>query len=68
VANLIEAIQERCSELRTEYIPTYESIGPAGSVGVFLMKESIRKAEQAIAEGDTIAMVGCLQDLRDFKL
>jgi hypothetical protein len=66
--NLIEAIQERCNELREEYIPAYESIGPAGMFGVAMMKMGISRAEEAIATGDTVGMVAALQELREFKL
>ena len=66
--NVIEAIQAKCEELRTEYIPAYESIGARGTFAVIMMRESIKKAEQAIAAGDTIQMIASLQELRDFKL
>ena len=66
--NVIEAIQAKCEELRTEYIPAYESIGVPGTFAVIMMRESIKKAEQAIATGDTIQMIASLQELRDFKL
>lgn len=68
MANLIEAIQERCNELRDEYIPVYQSIGPGGTLAIALMRHSISLAEKAIAEMDTVAMVTALKDLREFKL
>lgn len=68
MANLIEAIQERCNELRDEYIPLYQSIGPAGDFAIMMIRHSISLAEKAIAEMDTVAMVTALKDLREFKL
>ena len=68
--NLIEAIQERCAELREVYIPAYESplIAGAGALAVMLMKDAMRRAEARIAIGDTVGMIASLQELRDFEL
>lgn len=65
---LIGAIQERCNELRNEYIPAYEEIGPAGIFATTMMRMAITRAEEAIATGDTVGMVASLQELREFKL
>jgi hypothetical protein len=66
--NLIEAIQRKVAEMREEYIPAYQSIGPAGAFGVAMMRAAIQKAESAVATMDTVEMVRSLQELRDFKL
>jgi len=66
--NLIEAIQSRIEELKTEYIPAYMSIGPSGAFGIALMRSAIGAAEKAIANGDTVEMVRSLRQLRDFEL
>ena len=66
--NLVEAIQSKVVEMREEYIPTYQSIGPAGAFGVMLIRDAIQRAEQAVATMDTVALVSSLQELRDFKM
>ena len=65
---LIGAIQERCNELRDEYIPAYEAIGPAGMFATTMMKMAITRAETSIATMDTVEMVKSLEELRGFKL
>ena len=66
--NLIEVIQRKVAEMREEYIPAYQSVGPAGAFGMALVRSAIQKAEQAVATMDTVEMVRSLQELRDFKL
>jgi len=65
MANLIEAIQERCNYIRTEILPAYEEIGPAGFIGKTLLKADITRAESVIASGDTIEMIAVLKELRE---
>lgn len=66
--NLIEAIQSKVAEMRETYIPAYQSIGPAGTFGVMVIRTAIQQAEQAVATMDTVEMVRMLQELRDIKL
>lgn len=66
--NLIEAIQEKCNQLRNEYIPAYQSIGPAGMFGVAMMRMAIERAENSIATMDTLGMISALKELREFEL
>lgn len=65
---LIGAIQAKCNELRDEYIPAYEAIGPAGAFAIAMMRFAIKKAEEAVASGDTIGMISSLNELREFKM
>lgn len=66
--NLIEAIQHKVAEIREEYIPAYQSIGPAGAFGVMVMRTAIQQAEHAVAMMDTAEMIRMLQELRDLKM
>lgn len=68
MANLVEAMQARCNELRETHIPAYEEIGPAGAFGLLMMKDAIRRAEAAIASGDVVACVSTYKELQEFEL
>jgi hypothetical protein len=55
------------SRIRDELMPMYASIGPAGGFALAMMRSSLDRAAIAMAEGDTVAMIRCLQELRDYK-
>jgi len=63
--NLIEGLQKEMNRCR-EVLKEYESI-PQGAFGAFHIKESIRKAEWAIASGDVIEMMAVYRDLKEIK-
>jgi hypothetical protein len=65
MANLVEAIQERCNFIRENVIPKYDRIGPAGHIGKMLLKQEVAAAEGVIAMGDVVEMVKTLQSLRE---
>lgn len=65
MANMIEAIQERCNYIRDKIIPQYERIGPAGTFGKMMLQNDISNAEAVIAGGDVVQMVTTLQSLRE---
>ena len=61
--NLAEGIRDeirRCRELREQYT----AIGAPGVFGAAMIEQSIRKAEDAQAEGDLIAMMRAYEMLR----
>lgn len=65
---LADALPKEQARVR-DLIPMYESTGP-GRVGRFAitcMKQSLEKAEKAAAEGDVVAMLRALEDLRAWK-
>ena len=66
--NLIEVLQNKVAEMREEYLPVYQTIGPAGAFVVAMVHSAIQKAEQAVATMDVVEMVRSLQELRNFKL
>lgn len=67
MANLVEAIQKRCNELRDNYLPEYDKI-PTGVFAATMIRASIREAEKAIASGDVVACVTALKDLQSYSL
>lgn len=62
--NLIEGIQQECHRVR-ELIPHYDALGPVGTFGGLVLRESIREGEAAIASGDVTRMVEALKDLKE---
>lgn len=67
MSNIIEAIQQECNRLRDTVIPEYDKI-PTGVFAATIMRDAIRRAEKAVASGDSIACVSSLQELRGFTL
>ena len=63
--NLLEGIQKEQKRLREELIPLYERIGPAGIVGIVMMKASIDGGDRAIASGDVVEMLRACGDLQE---
>lgn len=61
--NLIEGIQKEQARVR-EVLKQYESI-PQGAFGAVMLKQALKNSEKAIAEGDTIKMLSCYQELKD---
>jgi len=64
--NLIEGLHEEMDRVR-EIIKEYEAI-PAGAFAAAMMKASIKRAENTIDTGDTIAMMKSLEDLKTYEL
>jgi hypothetical protein len=53
--NIIQGIQDQCNRVR-RLIEIYET-DPMGFIAIALMEQDIKTAENAIASGDTVAMV-----------
>lgn len=63
--NIIEGIQKevvRCRELLKEY----EAI-PQGAFGAAMLKITITKAEEAVAQGDTVEMLRSYEALKEIE-
>jgi len=63
--NLIEGIQaelERNRELLKDYLEI-----PTGAFGATMIKLGIEAAEKAIAQGDTVQMLRCYNELKESK-
>lgn len=48
-------------------IPLYEEIGPAGRFALAMMKASLKQANRAIMNGDTVGMIAAYKDLEGYK-
>jgi len=69
MANIIEAIQARCNELRDVYLPIYDELPEhAGVFAATMIRQSIKNAEAAIASGDAVECVAALKYLQEYKL
>lgn len=66
-ASLGTELPKEMARIRDIVIPQYQSIGPAGSFAIALMKERLDRAAKAMAEGDLLAMISCYRQLKDFK-
>jgi hypothetical protein len=64
--NLIEALQEEIKRVN-EIIAEYEKF-PSGIFAATMMKQSVKNAESAIAQMDTIEMIYALKDLQEYEL
>lgn len=62
-----EALPKAMARVRDELMPLYQSIGPTGGFALMMMRSALDRAAKAMAEGDTVAMIRTLQELRDFK-
>ena len=64
--SLAEALPLEQARVR-ELIPIYESIGSAGMFATAMMNRSLRRADEASASGDVVAMLRAYEDLKGYK-
>lgn len=50
-----------------EVLAQYKAIGPAGRFGAMAIEDTLRRADQAMASGDVVAIVRAYQELKDIK-
>ena len=55
--------QERCRYI----LEAAQSIGAPGAFLVMQLKKSLKKAEEAAASGDVVAMIASYEDLKSYK-
>ena len=60
LADALPAEQERVREL----LITYESLGPVGSFGAAMLRQTLARADQAVMSGDVIAMLRAYEELK----
>ena len=66
--NLIEGLQAEIKRVE-EIVKEYDALpGNAGAFASTMMKSSLKRANKAIAEMDTIAMLTAIKDLREYEL
>lgn len=58
------AILKECNRVR-ELVRHYVDLGPVGDFGRAVLEQDIRRAEAALASGDTVEMIRALQALRE---
>ncbi len=63
-----EALPLEIARVRDTIMPAYLEIGAAGAPALFLMRASLDRASKAMIEGDAVAMLHCLEDLRGYEL
>jgi hypothetical protein len=62
-----DALPREMARVRDELIPQYIEIGPAGAFGLMMHRQALDRAAKAMAEGDVIAMIRSLEELRGCK-
>jgi len=55
--------QARCREL----LVFYREIGPAGAFGAARIDDALKRADQAVINGDLAAMIRVYQEMREFE-
>lgn len=65
MTTLAEELTNQMTRVRNDILPYYEAAGPAGALGAGFIKESLARAESAMAKGDVVAMVGLVQSLKE---
>lgn len=65
--SLGEALPAEMARVRDEVMPAYQEIGPAGAFALLMMRHDLDRAAKAMIEGDTAAMLGAYQALKDYQ-
>lgn len=55
------------ARVRDQVMPAYQSIGPAGTFALTLMRSDLDRAAKALAEQDVVEMIRCLESLRGYQ-
>lgn len=63
-----DALPREMARVRDVVMPPYIEIGPAGQFALALMRHDLDIAAKAMAEGDVVAMIGALQELKGWQL
>lgn len=67
MSSLGTELPKEMARVRDEVMPAYQSIGPAGSFALTLMRTSLDRATKALAEGDVVEMIGVYETLKGYK-
>lgn len=65
VQTLGDDLPRQMARVRDELIPAYQSIGPAGTFGLAMLRSSLDRAARAMASGDIVQMLRSYQELKD---
>ena len=66
MASVAEALQDYIQYVRDELLPEYDAI-PEGVFAATFIRQDLDKAVKALAEGDSIACINCLQTLKEYS-
>ena len=50
-----------------ELLVTYKELGPVGVFGATHIEDTLKKADQAVIQGDLVAMIQIYQDLKGLE-
>ncbi len=50
-----------------EVLAMYKEIGPGGLFGAAMIEATLRRADKAVIEGDTVAMIAIYQELKKIE-
>lgn len=63
--NLAEGLSAEIQRVTT-ILGHYVEIGPAGAFGAMFIRASLKRATDAFASGDVVAMIGAIEDLKEY--
>jgi len=63
-----EALPREMARVRDEVLSVYLTIGPGAMLATAVIRFSLDNAAKALAEGDVMAMIAALQDLKGYEL
>lgn len=65
--SLADALPLEIARVRDHVMPAYQEIGPPGLFALALMRSALDRAARAMVEGDVVAMIATLEELRGFE-
>jgi hypothetical protein len=66
IETLGDALPREMTRVR-EIIPLYDGV-PMGFLAATMMRQSLDRAQKALAEGDVVEMIRCYEDLKGYSL
>lgn len=63
-----DALPREMARVRDDILPIYRESGPGAAIAVLMMRRDLDLSAKALAEGDVVAMIRCLKELREWKL
>ena len=63
MASLAESFPAEQARVR-ELLVEYTKIGPAGTFGAMMLRDVLRRADEAVMSGDVVAMIRIYEELK----
>ena len=57
----------KMQEAVRELIESYREIGDSGKIGIIILKDVLKRADEAAVSGDLIAMINMYEEMRECK-